>query len=86
MWLVGDVLHVTSPHRHFVVVQDYAGKLKVVKIDVDAAPQLVEKYKVYGLPYMVLFDKGEVLVKQEGAINRTKLEALLASKLPALAS
>ena len=68
------------------MVQDYAGKLKVVKVDVDAAPLLVEKYKVYGLPYMVLFDKGEVLVKQEGAINRTKLEALLASKLPALAS
>ena len=38
-----------------------ADKLKIVKIEVDPNPELVEKYEVYGLPTIVLFKDGEVV-------------------------
>ena len=35
--------------------QEYDGRLKIVKIDHDANPQLIEEYKVFGLPTLILF-------------------------------
>ncbi|KAH9323886.1 hypothetical protein KI387_018525, partial [Taxus chinensis] len=56
--------------------QEYAGKLKVFKIDHDANPQLVEKYKVYGLPTLILFKNGKEVSgsRREGAITKDKLK------------
>ena len=58
-----------------------ADKLKIVKIEVDPNPELVEKYEVYGLPTIVLFKDGEVVSgsKREGAINLPKLKDHLAT-------
>jgi len=67
------------------IAKDYEGKVKVVKVMVDDCPKIVETYKVYGLPTIVLFDQGEVKFNQEGAISRPKLETLITSKIPTLA-
>lgn len=58
---------------------EYAGKIKVVKIETDPNPALVEKYGVYGLPTIVLFKDGKVVEgsKREGAISKDKLVAYL---------
>ena len=55
--------------------------LKIVKIEVDPNPELVEKYGVYGLPTIVLFKDGDVVEgsKREGAINLPKLKDHLSS-------
>eukprot|EP00897_Mesotaenium_endlicherianum_P004265 jgi/Mesen1/3867/ME000207S02877 len=65
--------------------KEYDGKLKVVKIETDGNPKLVEKYKVYGLPAMLIFQDGDKVAHNEGAINKAKLQALLVDKLPDLA-
>ena len=53
-----------------------ASKVKIVKIEVDPNPDLVEKYAVYGLPTIMLFKNGEPVEgsKREGAINLPKLK------------
>jgi len=53
-----------------------ADKVKIVKIEVDPNPDLVEKYAVYGLPTIMLFRDGEPVEgsKREGAINLPKLK------------
>ena len=53
-----------------------AAKVKIVKIEVDPNPDLVEKYGVYGLPTIMLFKNGEPVEgsKREGAINLPKLK------------
>ena len=58
-----------------------ADTLKIVKIEVDPNPELVEKYGVYGLPTIVLFKDGDVVEgnKREGAINLPKLKDHLSS-------
>ncbi|KAL5216034.1 hypothetical protein ABZP36_007435 [Zizania latifolia] len=41
--------------------EEYEGRLKIVKIDHDANPQLIAEYKVYGLPTLILFKNGKEL-------------------------
>ena len=55
------------------------GHLKVVKIETDSSPALVERFKVYGLPTIVIFKNGEVVEgsKREGAITKKQLEDYL---------
>lgn len=68
--------------------QEYKGKLKVFKIDHDANPQLVEKYKVYGLPTLILFKDGQEVSgsRREGAITREKLKVYLDQLLETVAA
>eukprot|EP00850_Spirogloea_muscicola_P025363 SM002847S10644 [mRNA] locus=s2847:1149:1397:- [translate_table: standard] len=69
------------------LTQEYGDRLKVVKVETDPNPKLVEKYKVYGLPTLILFDKGAPVpgARSEGAVTKAKLRQLLDDKLPALA-
>ncbi|CAM6126682.1 unnamed protein product [Calypogeia fissa] len=67
--------------------QHYDGKVKCVKIETDANEELVEKYDVYGLPTLMLFNNGEKVpnTHREGALTKEKLQAYLEQNLPALA-
>lgn len=58
------------------VSQEYKEKLTVVKIDHDANPRLIDKYKVYGLPTLILFKNGEEVAesRREGAITKVKIK------------
>lgn len=64
--------------------KEYEGKIKFVKVEADPNPTLVKDYKVYGLPFLALFQDGKVLFQHEGAINKAKLKALIDKNLPAL--
>ena len=57
-------------------LQEYEDRLTVVKIDHDANPQLIEEYKVYGLPTLILFKNGQEVPesRREGAITKLKLK------------
>ncbi|CAK9197750.1 unnamed protein product [Sphagnum troendelagicum] len=70
------------------IEQKYSGQVKVVKIETDENPQLVEMYKVYGLPTLILFIDGKEVPgsRHEGAISFAKVESLLKSLLPTLVS
>ncbi|XWS68457.1 hypothetical protein CRYUN_Cryun04dG0091800 [Craigia yunnanensis] len=61
------------------ISQEYGDRLVVVKIDHDANPQLIEEYKVYGLPTVILFKDGQEVLesRREGAITKPKLKEYL---------
>ncbi|MEM8604078.1 MAG: thioredoxin [Cyanobacteria bacterium P01_H01_bin.121] len=59
----------------------YGDRLKVVKMEVDPNPETIAKYKVEGIPTLMLFRGGEVLDRVEGAIGKPKLETLLNTHL-----
>jgi thioredoxin 2 len=44
-----------------------AGRLKLVKVDVDAAPRTAERFVVRAVPTLLMLDRGEVLARQAGA-------------------
>jgi thioredoxin 2 len=44
-----------------------AGELKLVKVDVDASPQVSQRFSVRAVPTLLLMDRGQVLARQAGA-------------------
>jgi len=52
---------------------EYAGKLKVVKMNVDDNPQTPSRYGVRGIPNLILFNGGEVKEQIVGAVAKKRL-------------
>ncbi|KAK4774767.1 hypothetical protein SAY86_009702 [Trapa natans] len=69
------------------VAQEYKDRLTVVKIDHDANPKLIEQYKVYGLPALILFKDGKEVPesRKEGAITKAKLKEHVDALLDSIA-
>ena len=44
-----------------------AGQLKLVKVDVDKAPAISQRFTVQAVPTLLVLDHGEVLARQAGA-------------------
>jgi thioredoxin 1 len=63
------------------VAQEYAGKVKVVKLDVEANPQTAPKYNVKGIPTLILFKNGNAEAKKVGALSKSQLAAFLDSSI-----
>ena len=59
----------------------YAGKIKVVKVDVDQSPETAAKYGITSIPTLMTFKQGEIIDRVVGAASRrvltAKLDALL---------
>ena len=63
------------------VAGDYAGKVKVGKVNVDDNPGTPGKYGVRGIPTLILFKDGKVLDQVVGAVPKSQLDALIAKAL-----
>ena len=59
------------------IADEYAGKLKVAKVDVDSQPDLAQQYNVVSIPMLVLFKDGEVANQHVGAGSKQMLEGSL---------
>ncbi|MBC2638089.1 MULTISPECIES: thioredoxin [unclassified Rhodococcus (in: high G+C Gram-positive bacteria)] len=49
------------------LARERAGQIKLVKVDVDAAPKTAERFTVRAVPTLLVMDRGEVLARQAGA-------------------
>ena len=56
---------------------EHAGKLKVVKVDVDANPSVAARYGIMGIPMIGLFRDGELVATSVGAKPRHLIETEL---------
>ncbi len=57
------------------VAQEMAGKVKVVKLDVDQNPTVTGKYGIRAMPTLMLFKNGQVAAQHTGAlVQKKKLE------------
>lgn len=54
---------------------EYAGKLKVAKLNTDENPDLASKYKIMGIPTLMFFKKGERVDQIVGAVPKPQLKA-----------
>ena len=53
--------------------KEYAGRLKIVKMNVDDNPQTPSKYGVRGIPNLILFKSGQVRDQIIGAVPKAQL-------------
>jgi thioredoxin 1 len=63
------------------IAADYAGKLKVVKLNIDENPETPQHYGVRGIPTLMLFKGGEVEATKVGALNKSQLAAFIDSNI-----
>jgi thioredoxin 1 len=55
----------------------YEGKVRVGKMNIDDNRLTPEKYNIHGIPTVILFKGGEVVVTQVGLVPKDKLVSLL---------
>src|SRR5213594_3556084 len=62
---------------------EYAGKLKIVKMNVDDNPRTPTRYGVRGIPNLILFKAGEVKEQIIGAVPKAQLVKAIGKVVPA---
>ncbi len=59
------------------LAEEYAGKVKVVKINIDENPNTAPRFGVRSLPTLMLFKNGAVEDTKLGALSKNQLTAFL---------
>ena len=59
------------------VADDYAGKVKVGKLDIDESAAIAQKYGIRSVPTVLVFRGGQKTGQHVGLTTRDKLAALL---------
>ncbi|MDB5968763.1 MAG: trxA [Hydrocarboniphaga sp.] len=59
------------------IAAEQLGKLKVVKLDIDANPATAPQFGIRGIPTMILFIDGKPAATQVGSVSKAKLAAFL---------
>ncbi len=67
------------------LARDYAGRVLVAKLDVDASPMTAERYQVRSIPTLLLFRAGRLVDRVTGVQPRGAIEARLSPLLAASA-
>ena len=59
------------------LAREFAGRMKLVKLDVDAAPEVAARYEVQGIPLLVLLRDGQEVDRLVGAAPEAQLRRWL---------
>ncbi len=59
------------------LAQEFSGKMRIERIDVDKNPELGNELKVVGLPTLMYYKKGKLEWKQMGYMSKEQLKAKL---------
>lgn len=63
------------------LANDYQGKAKVGKVNVDEAPGVAERYRVMSIPTLLVFKNGQPVGQLVGAMPRSQIEDMLKKAL-----
>ena len=59
------------------IAKEYAGRLKVAKLNIDDNQETPASYGVRGIPTLMLFKNGNVEATKVGAISKSQLTAFI---------
>lgn len=59
------------------IAEEYAGRVKVGKVNVDEEGELAMQYRVASIPMLVFFKKGEAVRKMIGLCSKTQIENMI---------
>ena len=63
------------------LADEYDGKIKICKMDVDANRETPMKFNVRGIPTLIIFKGGDVDSMKVGAVSRAQLKEFIDSSL-----
>lgn len=62
---------------------EYAGKMKVMKLNTDENPDIASRYKIMGIPTIMFFRDGQKVEQVVGAVPKPQLKAKIEALLGA---
>jgi thioredoxin 1 len=63
------------------IAEEYQGQLKVGKLDADEYPEILQQYGIAGIPTLILFKKGQPVMRVTGFQNKTRIVTQLTPHL-----
>ncbi|MEA3292021.1 MAG: thioredoxin TrxA [Pseudomonadota bacterium] len=63
------------------IAEEYGGKIKIAKINIDDNPETPPKYGIRGIPTLMLFKGGNVEATKVGAVSKSQLSEFIDSNL-----
>ena len=63
------------------IAEEYEGRLKIAKLNIDENPQTPPKFGIRGIPTLILFKNGTVEGQKVGALSKSQLTAFLDTNL-----
>ena len=63
------------------IADEYAGKVRVAKLNIDDNPNTPPRYGIRGIPTLMLFKEGEIEATKVGAVSKSQLTAFIDSNL-----
>lgn len=63
------------------IANEYNGRIRVAKLNIDDNPQTPPKYGIRGIPTLMLFKNGNVEATKVGAVSKSQLTAFIDSNL-----
>lgn len=63
------------------VAREYAGKLRIAKLNIDDNPRVPNEYGIRGIPTLILFKGGNAEATKVGALAKSQLTAFIDSHL-----
>ena len=65
------------------LAEEYAGRLKVGKVDVDSNGGTAMRYQIRSIPTLLLFKNGQVVEQRVGALGKSEVDKMLTPHLAA---
>jgi thioredoxin 2 len=65
------------------LARSFAGRIKLVKVNIDTAPQTAQRFTVQAVPTLMVLDHGQVVERQAGAAPAPALRSWLDNALSA---
>ena len=62
------------------LTQEFDGKIKILKMNVDENPSTPSKYGIRAIPTLILFKNGDVVEQVTGAVSKASLKLMLTDK------
>lgn len=63
------------------IADEYSGKIKVAKINIDENPSTPAKFGVRGIPTLMIFKSGSIEATKVGAMSKSQLSAFIDSTI-----
>lgn len=63
------------------LAEDFKGRLRVVKVNVDEKPEIAAKFGVQGIPALMLFKDGKIAWRAAGALPYEQIKSEVAARL-----
>lgn len=60
---------------------NYANEMKFVDVDIDDAPGVTQRYGIRGVPTMIIFNGGQIVVRDTAGQSRTRIAEMIEAAL-----